>query len=96
MRALPHFQTWAVRVSRAHSQEALDGLMDAWYEGVKAGGGVQKAAGFTSSMEARDWVGAKRTIELAYGRSSLNHRNTLDTLSAAIISKRMLGRATPC
>src|SRR5438132_11252358 len=85
------YQSWAVRVSRADSSEALDRLMDAWHEGVTAGGGLQGAIGFDSHMEGRDWESAKHSIERSYGRSSREHRFTLDTLSAAIQSRRMLG-----
>src|SRR5437899_6221083 len=85
------YQPWAIRVSRADSSEALDRLMDAWHEGVTAGGGLQGAIGFDSHMERRDWESAKHSIERTYGRSSREHRFTLDTLSAAIQSRRMLG-----
>jgi len=85
------YQSWAIRVSRADSSEALDRLMDAWHEGVTAGGGLQGAIGFDSHMERRDWESAKHSIERTYGRSSREHRFTLDTLSAAIQSRRMLG-----
>src|SRR5213593_3172503 len=85
------YQPWAIRVSRADSSEALDRLMDAWREGVTAGGGLQGAIGFDSHMERRDWESAKHSIERTYGRSSREHRFTLDTLSAAIQSRRMLG-----
>jgi hypothetical protein len=84
-------QPWAIRVSRADSSEALDRLMDAWHKGVTAGGGLQGAIGFDSHMERRDWESAKHSIERTYGRSSREHRFTLDTLSAAIQSRRMLG-----
>jgi hypothetical protein len=65
--------------------------MVAWHEGVTAGGGLQGAIGFDSHMERRDWESAKHSIERTYGRSSREHRFTLDTLSAAIQSRRMLG-----
>jgi hypothetical protein len=65
--------------------------MDAWYKGVTAGGGLNGAIGFASLMEHRDWAGAKSSIERTYGRSSRVHQLTLDTLSAAIQSRRMLG-----
>ena len=65
--------------------------MDAWYKGVMAGGGLNGAIGFDSHMERRDWESAKNSIERSYGRSSRMHRLTLDTLSAAIQSRRMLG-----
>src|SRR6266704_2694403 len=77
--------------ARPDASEALDRLMDAWHEGVTAGGGLQGAIGFDSHMERRDWESAKQSIERTYGRSSLEHRFTLDTLSAAIRSRRMLG-----
>ena len=64
--------------------------MDAWYKGVMAGGGLNGAIGFGSHMERGDWESAKHSIERTYGRSSRAHRLTLDTLSAAIQSRRML------
>ncbi len=64
--------------------------MDAWYKGVTAGGGLNGAIGFDSHMEHRDWESAKNSIERTYGRSSRVHQLTLDTLSAAIQSRRML------
>jgi hypothetical protein len=84
-------QPWAIRVSRADSSESLDHLMDAWYKGVTAGGGLSGAIGFDSHMERRDWESAKSSIERTYGRSSRAHQLTLDTLSAAIQNRRMLG-----
>jgi len=81
---------WAIRVSRADSCEALDRLMDAWYEGIAAAGGLHGAIGFDSHMKSRDWVSAKGSIERTYGRSSREHQLTLDTLSAAIQNRRML------
>jgi hypothetical protein len=65
--------------------------MDAWYKGVMAGGGLSGAVGFDSHMGRRDWEGAKNSIQQNYGRSSRAHQLTLDTLSAAIRSRRMLG-----
>lgn len=81
---------WATRVSRADSCEALYRLMDAWYEGVTAGGALHGAIGFDSHMKSRDWESAKGSIERTYGRSSREHQLTLDTLSAAIQNRRML------
>ena len=81
-------QPWAIRVSRADSGEALDLLMDAWYKGVTAGGGLGGAIGFDSHMQHRDWESAKSSIERTYGRSSRAHQLTLDTLSAAIRNRR--------
>jgi truncated hemoglobin YjbI len=83
-------QPWAIRVSRVDSSAALDLLMDDWYDRVKADKGLHAAIGFDSYMEHRDWVSAKHSIERTYGRSSREHRQTLDTLAAAIQSKRML------
>ncbi len=83
-------QPWAIRVSRVDSREALDLLMDAWYKGVMVGGGLNGAIGFDSHMVRRDWESAKNSIERTYGRSSRAHQLTLDTLSAAIRSRRML------
>src|SRR3981189_1946155 len=82
-------QPWAIRVSRADSGEALDLLMDAWYKGVTAGGGLGGAIGFDSHMGNREWESAKSSIERTYGRSSRAHQLTLDTLSAAIQNRRM-------
>jgi hypothetical protein len=67
--------------------------MDAWYKGVTAGGGLNGAIGFASHMERRDWESAKHSIERTYGRSSRLHQFTLDTLSAAIQSRRVLNPA---
>jgi len=83
---------WAIRVSRAESSEALDRLMDIWSEAVTAGGNLRRSTGFDSDMKRRDWESAKRSIEQIYGRSSREHRQTLDTLSAAIHYKSVLGR----
>lgn len=83
-------QPWAVRASRADSSAALDLLMDDWYSRVKADRGLHAAIGFDSYMERRDWASAKHSIERTYGRSSREHQQTLDTLAAAIQSKRML------
>ena len=84
--------SWAVRASRADTGAALDRLMDDWYGRVKADRGLHAAIGFDSYMECRDWDGAKHSIEQTYGRSSREHRQTLDTLAAAILSRRMLTR----
>jgi hypothetical protein len=81
---------WAIRVSRADSNDALDRLMDDWYRGVRADRGLRAAVGFESHMEHRDWDGAKHSIERTYGRSNREHQQTLDTLAAAVQSKRML------
>jgi len=83
---------WAIRVSRAESSEALDRLMDIWSEAITAGRNLQGSTGFDSHMRRRDWESAKRGIEQTYGRSSREHRQTLDTLSAAIHYKSVLGR----
>ena len=81
---------WAIRISRADSSDALNRLMDDWYSGVRSDRGLHAAIGFDSYMERRDWDGAKHTIERSYGRSSREHQQTLDTLAAAIQSRRML------
>jgi len=85
----PHL-SWAVRASRADTSAALDHLMDDWYGQVKADRGLHAAIGFDSHMEHRDWDSAKHSIERTYGRSSREHQQTLDTLAAAIQSRRML------
>ena len=81
--------SWAVRASRADTSAALDSLMDDWYGRVKADRGLHAAIGFDSCMERRDWDSAKHSIERTYGRSNREHRQTLDTLAAAIQSRRM-------
>ena len=81
---------WAIRISRADSSDALNRLMDDWYSGVRSDRRLHAAIGFDSYMERRDWDGAKHTIERSYGRSSREHQQTLDTLAAAIQSRRML------
>lgn len=86
---------WAIRVSRADSSDALNRLMDAWYDGVRADRGLHAAIGFDSYMERRDWNSAKHSIERTYGRSNREYQQTLDTLAAAIQSRRMLGPLLP-
>jgi len=83
---------WAIRVSRAGSSESLDRLMDIWSEAVTAAGNLRSSTGFDSHMRRRDWESAKRSIEQTYGRSSREHQQTLDTLSAAIHYKNVFGR----
>jgi hypothetical protein len=78
-------------MSRAESLVALDGLMNDWYDGVKADRGLCAAVGFEASMERHDWEGAKGSIERTYGRSTREHQASLDTLAAAIFCKRVLG-----
>jgi len=82
---------WAIRVSRAASSEALNRLMDIWFEAVTVGGNLQRSTGFDSHMKQRDWESAKRSIEQTYGRSSRDHQQTLDTLNAAIHYRRVFG-----
>src|SRR5258706_8094770 len=77
-------QPWAIRVSRADSGEALDLLMDAWYKGVTAGGGLGGAVGFDSHMEHREWGSAKSSIERTYRRAGRAHQLPLGDVSAAI------------
>ncbi|HET7766943.1 MAG TPA: hypothetical protein VFK92_17795 [Burkholderiales bacterium] len=84
--------TWATRMSRAESLTVLDRLMNEWYDGVRADRGLCAAVGFETSMERRDWEGAKGSIERTYGRATRDHQASLDTLAAAIFSKRLLGR----
>jgi hypothetical protein len=79
-------------MSRADSLVALNRLMDQWYDGVRADRGLCSAVGFETSMEQRDWEGAKGSIERTYGRATRDHQASLDTLAAAIFSKRLLGR----
>jgi hypothetical protein len=83
--------SWAVRISRAESADALDHLMNDWYEKMKADKGLRAAVGFDAGMERRDWDAAKGSIERTYGRSSRDYQGTLDTLAAAIQCKRLLG-----
>jgi hypothetical protein len=79
-------------MSRAESLTVLDRLMNDWYDGVKTDRGLCAAVGFEASMERRDWEGAKGSIERTYGRATREHQASLDTLAAAIFSKRLLGR----
>jgi hypothetical protein len=88
----PYIPSWATRISRAESLTALDRLMNEWYDGVKADRGLCAAVGFEASMERRDWVGAKGSIEHTYGRATRDHQASLDILAAAIFCKRLLGR----
>ncbi len=85
----PH-RAWALRVSQAGSYKALNGLMDDWYETVKADHRLQNSIGFESYMEARDWEGAKRSVERTYGRSCPEHRSTVDTLNAAMQNRTQM------
>lgn len=87
----PLYVSWAIRMSRADSLAALDGLMNDWYEGVKADRGLRAAVGFETNMDRHDWEGAKGSIERTYGRSTREHQASLDTLAAAIFCKRALG-----
>jgi hypothetical protein len=82
---------WAVQVSRTDSCEALDRLMDVWYAAMTAAGGIQSSIGFDGHMGRRDWEGAKGSIVRTHGRSNPDHQSTLDTLSAAIYQRKMLG-----
>jgi hypothetical protein len=79
----PH-PAWALRLMQADSYKALNGVMDDWYVTLKADHNLQSSMGFKSYMEARNWEGARRSIERTYGRSSPEHRQTLETLGAAI------------
>jgi hypothetical protein len=82
---------WAVQISRADSCDALDRVMDVWYAAITAAGGVQSTIGFDGHMGQRDWESAKGSIVRTHGRSSPDHQSTLDTLSAAIHQRKMLG-----
>jgi hypothetical protein len=84
--------SWAVQISRADSGEALDRLMQLWLEAMTAGGNLARSIGFETHMELRDWESAKASIVRAYGRSSAEHRSTLDTLSAAIHQRNVLAQ----
>ena len=75
---------WTLRLMQADSYKALNGVMDDWYVAVKADYRLQGSTGLRSYMEARNWEGAKRSIERTYGRSSPEHQQMLDTLGAAI------------
>ena len=88
----PLYRSWATRMSRAESLASLYRLMDEWYNGVKADRGLCAAVGFEENMERRDWEGAKGSIERTYGRATRDHQESLDTLAAAIFSKKVLGR----
>ena len=76
---------------RADSQAILDHLVNEWYEGVKADRGLCATVGFEEHMAQRDWEGAKGSIERTFGRANRDHQSSLDTLAAAIMSKRLLG-----
>jgi hypothetical protein len=77
-------------MSRADTSDALDRLMDDWFSRIKTDRGLLAAVGFDSNMELRDWDGAKRSIERTYGRSNRDYQQTLDTLAAAIQSRKIL------
>jgi hypothetical protein len=61
--------------------------MDDWYATVKTDYRLQNSIDFESYMGARDWEGARRIIERTYGRSSPEHQQTLDTLTAALLCR---------
>jgi hypothetical protein len=82
---------WAIRVSRTESGEALDRLMDLWCEAMTAAGNIARSIGFDTYMGQRDWEAAKGSIIRAYGRSNPDHQSALDTLSAAIHQRNVLG-----
>jgi hypothetical protein len=83
---------WAIRISRTDSSEALDRLMNLWYEAMAAAGNLARSIGFEGHMGQGDWESAKGSIVRAYGRSSPEHQSTLDTLSAAIHQRKVLGQ----
>lgn len=83
---------WAIRISRTDSCEALDRLMDVWYAAMNAAGAAQSTIGFDGHMGQRDWESAKGSIVRTHGRSSPDHQQTLDTLSAAIHQRKVLGQ----
>jgi hypothetical protein len=82
---------WAIQISRVESREALDRLMDLWCAAMTAAGNMARSIGFEGHMQLRDWESAKGSIVRAYGRSSAEHQSTLDTLSAAIHQRKVLG-----
>jgi hypothetical protein len=82
---------WAIRISRTDSSEALDRLMNAWYEAMTMAGTIARSIGFETHMGQRDWESAKGSIVRAYGRSSPEHQSALDTLSAAIHQRKVFG-----
>jgi hypothetical protein len=83
---------WAIRISRVESSEALDHLMDLWCDAMIAAGNMARSIGFEGHMQLRDWESAKGSIVRTYGRSSTEHQSTLDTLSAAIHQRKVLGQ----
>ena len=86
---------WAIRISRVESREALDRLMDLWWQAMMASGNAARWIGFEDHMQLRDWEGAKRSIVGIYGRSSTEHQSTVDTLSAAIHQSKVFGQRSP-
>jgi hypothetical protein len=83
-------QSWADRVGRAATLEALNALMAQWHQAVMAGGGLRNSVGFDSNMEAGDWEAALGSITRTYGRSSRDHEGSIATLRAAIFSRSLL------
>jgi hypothetical protein len=83
-------QRWPLRVSQADSYKELNCLMDDWYGTIKADYRLQNSMDFESYMGARDWDGAKRSVERTYGRSCPEHRSTLETLNAAIQNRTQM------
>ena len=75
---------WTLRAFQADSYHDLNCVMDDWYETVKADRRLMSSIGFESYMKARDWQGAKGSVERSFGRSSPEHRSALEMLYAAI------------
>jgi hypothetical protein len=83
----PAFQSsrpWVDRMHQAETYDGLNQLVDDWYETLGRAHALHNASAFDASMEARDWERAKRSIESTFGRDSSDHRDNVDTLSAAI------------
>lgn len=83
-------QSWADRVGRAASLEALVALMARWHEAVVASGGLRNSVGFDSNMESGNWEAALGSIMRTYGRASRDHQGSIDTLRAAIFCRSLL------
>ena len=83
---------WAIRISRAESSDSLNRLMDNWYSAMRADRGLRAAIGFDSHIASRDWDAAKQCLERICGRSSIEYRQTLDALAAAVQGKRMFAQ----
>ena len=77
-------------VMQANSPEEVTRLMGIWYQGVKDDPELADLPGFDACIQAKDWEGARTTIERILGRNHPRHRKTLDVLFAARQNTRLM------